>query len=253
LVFVTVLGATVIIPPQGGGGSTPGGNSGDVQYNNAGALGGVSGITLTAGALTSIDIGDSGQTISKNAAGEINIEGVQALTASDTVTVTGKTLRGPNGSRAAPTYSFSSDNTRGLTSSPDVGNAVEIVAGGAQMLTIAISGLFSYTDWIEAQTGTYTATLVDSHKSFTNTGDTDGSTITLRNNPEAGVLYKFAVTTAQTQTIQPSAGETLYFGSSTCATLACATVGCTIEIEAKTSGSGALWMTNKHEGTWVCS
>lgn len=89
---------------------------------------------------------------------------------------------------------------------------------------------------------------------FTNTGDADGSAITLMNDPTAGTFWNFAVTVGQTVTITASAGETLYHGATACGTsLTSNTIGSTITIRTVVGGSGGVFMTYGGNGTWVCT
>lgn len=61
-----------VFGPSGG---TPGGASGSVQYNNAGAFGAVTGLTLSGANLSTIDFGGTTDTtIARGGAGYINIE-----------------------------------------------------------------------------------------------------------------------------------------------------------------------------------
>jgi hypothetical protein len=107
---------------------------------------------------------------------------------------------------------------------------------------------------VEAVTATKTTSLRESGEIYTNTGDTDGATITLVNDPTVGVWWRFAVTAAQTLTIVANTGETLKHGSSTCGTsLTSSTVGSTIEIWVPIGGSGGSAYTFGATGTWTCN
>lgn len=107
---------------------------------------------------------------------------------------------------------------------------------------------------VEANTGSKSPTARENNEVYTNTGDTDGSSITLLNDPNIGSVIHVAVTVAQTITISPSAGESLYLGSSVCNTsITSNVIGSTITIFAATAGSGALWMSKGPTGTWVCN
>lgn len=107
---------------------------------------------------------------------------------------------------------------------------------------------------VTAVTTTKTTAISEGNETITNTGDADGSTITLMNDPTVGGYWNFAVTVAQTQTIVASAGETLMHGASTCGTsLTSNTIGSTILIRAVVGGSGGVFMTFGATGTWVCS
>jgi hypothetical protein len=141
----------------------------------------------------------------------------------------------------------------GLIRGPDPSGAGLQVAGGTTGATV---GYIQAAQLRNVQITTYTTTAPDSGTIFTNTGDADGATITLLNDPPANpqaVWYDFAVTAAFTLTIQPSAGETLYGAAgATCSTLASSVVGSIAHVVATTGGSGAIWMTQLN-GTWVCT
>lgn len=101
-----------------------------------------------------------------------------------------------------------------------------------------------YFSGVEAVTSTKTPDGAnEGNETYTNTGDTDGATVTLPNDPVAGWTYHFAVTTAQRLTIVASAGESLQFGTDTCAlSLSSNDIGATVTLRAVTGGSGAMWM-----------
>ena len=238
------------------GGGTPGGSSGQVQYNNAGAFGGLTGITTSGGNATALDFGGTTDaTLTRSAAGTMAVEGVDLLTTSSTNTnVTGKTFRGPSGSCVSPTYSFSSDNTRGMLMHGSVGNAIQFCVGGGTMLTMANSGMYSYGRDRIAVTSTATTSNDTSEEMYTNAGDTDGATVTLVNNPATTYSpWHFAVVVAQTFTIQPSSGETLYLGSSTCSSISSATIGDTMTVQVVTLGSGGAFMAFGATAGWACN
>jgi hypothetical protein len=88
---------------------------------------------------------------------------------------------------------------------------------------------------------------------YTNTGDGDGATITLPNDPRAGTHFVISVTVAQTLTIAPSSGETLYLGNDQCvASINSANIGASLQVHATSGGSGAQWHTIASAG-WTCS
>jgi hypothetical protein len=106
---------------------------------------------------------------------------------------------------------------------------------------------------VEANTGTKATTVGESGELYTNTGDGDGSTVTLVDNPTVGATFRVAVTVAQTITVAPSTGESLYDGIDQCVvSLTSNAVGSTLEIIAVSGGSGALWFARKI-GTWTCN
>lgn len=107
---------------------------------------------------------------------------------------------------------------------------------------------------VEANTGAKSPSALENNELYTNTGDADGSSIGLLNDPTVGTVYHVAVTAAQTITVTAAAGETLKFGSSTCGTsLTSNTVGSAVTIVAATGGSGAIWITVASTGTWTCN
>jgi len=55
--YLTTNGSTLSWATVGGGGGTPGGTSGEVQYNNAGAFGGAANVEIDGGDLTLVDNG----------------------------------------------------------------------------------------------------------------------------------------------------------------------------------------------------
>lgn len=139
----------------------------------------------------------------------------------------------------------------GFIKGPDANGVGVQMASGS---TGASIGYIQSAQLRNPQITTYTTTAPDSGSIFTNAADPDGATITLLNDPPAdpmAVWYDFAVTDAQTFTIQPSAGETLYSGASACSTLSSSVVGSIAHVVATTGGSGAKWMSQLN-GTWVC-
>jgi hypothetical protein len=106
---------------------------------------------------------------------------------------------------------------------------------------------------VEAVTTTKTPTAVESKKLFTNTGDADGAALTLLNDPTVGIPYRVAVTAAQTFTITPNTGESLYLNGAACAvSITSSTVGSSLLVVAATGGSGAIWIA-AGSGTWACN
>lgn len=79
------------------------------------------------------------------------------------------------------------------------------------------------------------------------TGDADGSSYTLPNDPVvSGLWYGFMVTQTQTSnnlSVAPSAGETLYnTNGSTCSSLTATAIGAYLEVHLGTTGSGGRWV-----------
>jgi hypothetical protein len=107
---------------------------------------------------------------------------------------------------------------------------------------------------VEANTGAKSPSAAETWELYTNTGDGDGSTIALVNDPAAGLVYTVAVTAAQTITITPAAGETLRLAADACAvSLTSNTVGSVVTIESVVGGAGGVWQAHSATGTWVCN
>jgi len=122
------------------------------------------------------------------------------------------------------------------------------------VLSPAGNGGVLYRRQVVADIDGETTTLAQSGRVWTNTGDGDGEAITLLNDPGIGVQYCFAVDVAQTITVAPSTGETLYYGTDQCvASLTSNAIGSTLCVTAITGGSGAKWFTMSHEGSWTCN
>jgi hypothetical protein len=110
-----------------------------------------------------------------------------------------------------------------------------------QAQNVEIYGTLLHELNVEVVTTTKTTTLAESNELYTNTGDGDGSTITLLNDPTIGAVYTFVATAAQTITVVASSGETIESSGSTCATSVTLTDGQSVTIVAATAGSGAQW------------
>jgi hypothetical protein len=107
---------------------------------------------------------------------------------------------------------------------------------------------------VEAVTTAKTTTANETGETYTNTGDADGATITLLNDPTAGTYWKIAVTVAQTLTIVPSAGESLYLGADQCGvSITSNAIGSTLEIRTVVGGSGGVFMAFGSIGTLNCN
>jgi hypothetical protein len=118
----------------------------------------------------------------------------------------------------------------------------------------SFTGTLNYVGGVTAVTTTATTTAATSAATYTNTGDADGSAVTLLDNPSAGAWWNFAITVAQTMTITPSTGETLYLGADQCVvSITSNTVGSTLSIRAVVGGSGGVFMAFGSLGTWVCN
>ena len=87
---------------------------------------------------------------------------------------------------------------------------------------------------------------------YTNTGDADGSSVTLPNDPALGTVFEACVTVAQALDIIPNSGESIRDGAATGSTKITAnTVGATIRLVAVTGGSGAVWVVMSKTGAWT--
>jgi hypothetical protein len=98
---------------------------------------------------------------------------------------------------------------------------------------------------------TLAVTAAHSDQFFTNTGDADGSVFNLPNDPQAGLEYTFALTVAQTVTINAAAGESIQDAGTNAASRTASAIGDTIRLVAVTGGSGAVWMVISKTGTWT--
>jgi hypothetical protein len=125
-----------------------------------------------------------------------------------------------------------------------------MVVGSGASLTTSGSGTITATSLtlsVSAQTGaTYTTTASDSV--ITNTGNAGGLAVTLLNDPTAGVTYRICVTAAQSVSIAPSAGESLYFNGSTASSISTSTVGSCVTVLAAVGGSGGRWIVTAFSG-----
>lgn len=121
------------------------------------------------------------------------------------------------------------------------------------LTTAGTSGVL-FRDHVVADTNGETTTAAQSATVWTNTGDTDGQTFTLLNDPTLGTHYCVAVDAAQTVTVAPSAGESLYFGTDQCVvSLTSNATGSTLCVAAVVGGSGGKWFTMSSAGSWTCN
>jgi len=126
--------------------------------------------------------------------------------------------------------------------------------GQARLYQSSAKWAITLTDVVEAVTATETTAAVDDGKTYTNTGDTDGATITLMNDPVVGLRHFVAVTAAQTLTIVPSAGETLYLNGVACAvSITSNTVGSVLTVTAVVGGAGGIWIAHGPVTIWACN
>lgn len=146
--------------------------------------------------------------------------------------------------------------TGGGCSAQDV--QISRIAGANQLAVTATDNVtpepIKFALEVTANTGTATPAKIDSTKLFTNTGDGDGSSVTLPNDPTIGTCFEGAVTVAQNFDFTPSSGESIRDGASTGTTrIRSNTVGDTIRLCAVTGGSGAEWRVMSKIGTWTVS
>lgn len=116
-------------------------------------------------------------------------------------------------------------------------------------------GAFQYASTVTAVTGTGQALVnTDSGKWFTNTGDADGSSFNLPDDPGVrGLRYGFCVTTAQTVTINAGSGETIVDDGTSGTSIASSDDGACMELMAVINGSGGRWQVLSKTGTWTIS
>jgi len=147
-----------------------------------------------------------------------------------------------------------SSTTDALSGASDTGLARS--AAGVVKVTDGSTGIgkLLYAKAVTPDIDGETTTAVQSGTLWTNTGDGDGEAITLLNDPGIGVQYCFGVDVAQTITVAPSTGETLYYGTDNCvASLTSNAIGSTLCVVAVTGGTGAKWFTLSSTGTWTCN
>ncbi len=107
---------------------------------------------------------------------------------------------------------------------------------------------------VEAVTTTKAPAAAESTEVYTNTGDADGATVTLPNDPTIGTTYTFIVTATATLTIAANTGETLELANDPCVvSLTNGTQGSVVVVTAGVGGSGGRWFAHSATGTWVCN
>lgn len=115
-------------------------------------------------------------------------------------------------------------------------------------------GSLTFSSIVTANTGALNLNESDSGAWFSNTGDSDGSTFTLPDNPGIrGDFYGFCVVAGFSMAISANTGETLRDGASTGTTITSSTVGSCVQIINVTNTAGAQWFVTFKSGTWVVS
>ena len=104
---------------------------------------------------------------------------------------------------------------------------------------------------VSPNTGALTTTAAQSGYVFTNTGDTNGSSVTFMNDPTVGINYSVVVTVAQTITVAPSSGETLYLNAASCANVTSSALGAALSAVAAVGGSGGVIVASG--SGWTCN
>lgn len=111
---------------------------------------------------------------------------------------------------------------------------ITTVAGGTGVIRAPLA--------VEAVTTTKTPAAGEGLEIYTNTGDADGALLPLTNDPTAGNCFYIALTVAQSFTITPGAGESLFMGADQCnASMTASGDGASVMVCAVVGGSGGQW------------
>jgi hypothetical protein len=169
---------------------------------------------------------------------------ILGTTSTDTLTITGLTASRLVVSDAAKALASNGAITTGAYTKSVSSGATLAASLCSDDATNTTCGPLLNKKVITVNTGAGTVTTAAlSGTVYTNTGDADGSSLVLLNDPTIGVYYDFLNTVAQLVTITPSAGETLYLGNDQCVTSITKTsIGTSVRIVAATGGSGAIWV-----------
>lgn len=249
------LGATDNVIPRtsGTGGSTlDGGSSNPPTYNDTGTIAATAapGITfpIRGFAPAAADIAVAGATDTGFWFGQSGDEYLGFLYSGTTKLILNNEV------------TAASDSEIGFSSATNVANAIDTgwVRDAANVFraTNGSTGL-GYVLFgvpVEVNTATKSAAITESGECYTNTGDADGSTINLPNDPTVGTSICALLVVSQTVTIVPAAGETIS-DSGTAYSTSCVAdaLGESITLVAATGGSGATWVPRSKVGTWTCS
>lgn len=126
-------------------------------------------------------------------------------------------------------------------------NSLRVTDGGTGMGYI--SG--AQSDFLLTSSST-AATATDAGTMYQNTGQGATRTVTLVDNPVAGVYYDFCVIAAQSITVTPGAGETFRDVGTTGSTqITSNTVGSCMRLMAVAGGSTSAWVVVWKNGTWT--
>lgn len=136
---------------SGGGSATPGGSSGQVQYNNGGAFGGVTGITLTAGTLSGFSTAIDDTTAGAASTPAMKFTGA-VYAAGSATTNKALVLIEPTGTTST---GWSTSGTGLGINLPTgfAGRAIDVQKNGATMLSINNDGAFTTIGTVVANGG----------------------------------------------------------------------------------------------------
>lgn len=137
------------------------------------------------------------------------------------------------------------------TLTPGTSNTYDLGSTSLLFRNIFAQGYVIANQLVTANTITASPTTANGNTIYTNTGDSDGSIISLPNDPTAGTTFWVAVDAAQTITINPAAGESIYLaGVAYSTSISSSTVGSMVKLTAITGGSGGKWVALA-TGTWA--
>jgi len=172
-VTITNSAGGITIAASGGGGGTPGGSTTQVQYNNAGAFGGITGATTNGTALTLVapNLGTPASGVVTNLTGtaSININGTVGATTANTGAFTTLSATGVTtlqaGTAALPALTTSGDTNTGVFF--PAADSVATTVGGAEGTRLTSTGLGVGTTTPDVLSRGY-----GTHLSVSNTGST---------------------------------------------------------------------------------
>lgn len=169
---------------------------------------------------------------------------ILGTTSTDTLTITGLTASRLVVSDAAKALASNGAITTGAYTKSVSSGATLAASLCSDDATNTTCGPFLSKLVVTPNTGLATATTAAlSGTAYTNTGDADGSSLVLLNDPTVGVAYHIINTVAQLVTITPSAGETLYLNNDNCVvSITMTAIGTNLHIVAATGGSGGIWV-----------